>query len=199
VAAFVSSVRHDAPEVAADEPAGTMMRSTEPAEGGIALGNAPDYFEPLVAWRVWTVAREDGTVRLRSLYRSSFWPVGAPLEARCQSRRFRLWRRTVHEAPESTCTCGIYAVPPCYIPKRGGALPPGCTPVIGQVSLWGDVVECERGWRARFAYPARLYVPGVSAFAKEVAADLEDYGVPVELLDVESIAAAVETVAGRAA
>jgi len=125
--------------------------------------------------------------------------VGVPLVARCQSRRFRLWRRTVHEAPESTCTCGIYAVLPHHIPKRGCSLPPGCTPIIGQVSLWGDVIECERGWRAAFAYPARLYVPGVSVLAQEIAADLADYGIPVDLLDVESMAAAVDAVAGKAA
>jgi hypothetical protein len=176
-----------------------MRRSTEPAGGGLALDYAPDYSEPLVAWRVWAVEREDGAARLRSLYRSCIWPVGAPLVARCQSRRFRIWRRTVHEAPAATCTCGIYAVPPYYIPKRGGALPPGCIPVIGQVSLWGDVVECERGWRAGFAYPARLYVPSVCVAAAEVVADLEDYGVPVEVLDVESIAAALDNVSQRAA
>jgi len=28
--------------------------------------------------------------------------------------------------------------------------------VVGSVSLWGTVVEHERGWRAQFAYPARL-------------------------------------------
>ena len=181
------------------DAARNMRSSTEPADGGLVLTAAPDYFEPLVAWRVWAVEREDGVARLRSLYRPSIWPAGVPLVARCQSRRFRLWRRTVHEAPESTCTCGIYAVPPYYIPKRGGALPPGCTPIIGQVLLWGDVVECERGWRGGFAYPARLYVPGVSVLAQEIAADLADYGVPVELLDVESVAAALDTVVGKAA
>jgi hypothetical protein len=178
-----------------------MMRPTEaePAQDGLALEPAPDYFEPLVAWRVWAVEYEGGAARLRSLYRPSIWPVGVPLAARCQSRRFRIWRRTEHEAPASTCTCGIYGVPPYYIPKRSGALPPGCKPVLGQVSLWGDVVECERGWRAGFAYPARLFVPGVSDLAREIAADLEDYGVPVELLDVESVAAALDTAVGRAA
>jgi hypothetical protein len=171
-----------------------MMRATEPAERGTAFGQAPDYLEPLVAWRVWAVEWEDGLARLRSLYRSSIWPVGEPLVARCQSRRFRLWRRSVHEAPFSTCTCGIYGVPPYYIPKRSCVLPPGCTPVIGQVSLWGDIVECERGWRASLAYPARLYVPSVCPGAEETAADLEDYGVPVAVLDVDSIAVALETI-----
>ena len=99
------------------DAARNMRSSTEPADGGLVLTAAPDYFEPLVAWRVWAVEREDSVARLRSLYRPSIWPAGVPLVARCQSRRFRLWRRTVHEAPESTCTCGIYAVPPYYIPN----------------------------------------------------------------------------------
>jgi len=29
-------------------------------------------------------------------------------------------------------------------------------PVAGTVSLWGTVIEHERGWRGRFAYPSRL-------------------------------------------
>jgi transcriptional regulator with XRE-family HTH domain len=29
--------------------------------------------------------------------------------------------------------------------------------VIGQVNLWGNVIEFERGWRAQFAYPSQLY------------------------------------------
>ncbi len=59
---------------------GRNMRSpTEPAEGGLALTAAPDYFEPLVAWRVWAVERDDGVARLRSLYRPSIWPVGVPV------------------------------------------------------------------------------------------------------------------------
>ena len=28
--------------------------------------------------------------------------------------------------------------------------------MVGTVSLWGTVIEHEQGWRARFAYPARL-------------------------------------------
>jgi hypothetical protein len=58
--------------------------------------------------------------------------------------------------------------------------------VIGQVRLWGKVIECERGWRAALAYPERLYVPMRPADERarrrsaEIAAGLRDYGVPVE-------------------
>jgi hypothetical protein len=150
----------------------------------------------LRAWRLWAVENVMGKARLRSLYRSVLWPVGAPLAARCHTRRFRLWRRTPHEAPDAKCTCGIYAVPAESVSRlsRDGALPPGRSLVVGAVSLWGDVVECERGWRAGFAYPARLFVPSVCPQAEETAAGLEDYGVPVELLDVRNMTAALQVV-----
>jgi hypothetical protein len=64
--------------------------------------------------------------------------------------------------------------------------------VIGQVLLWGCVVESEHGWRASHAYPARLFVPlgrrGRLAFLSRRAADsarvahaLHAYRLPVEL------------------
>ena len=79
------------------------------------------------------------------------------------------------------------------------SLPPGCLFVIGTVSLWGDVLECERGWRAAFAYPGRLFVPLGFPGAAEHAVGLEDYGVPVELLDTQSLADALDDVAELAA
>ena len=166
---------------------------------------AADYAEPLVAWRLWEVEDVDETARLRSLYRICFWPVGRPFEARCEAHRFRLRRRARHSTPAETCTCGVYAVPFDYV--RGLAaddrlLPPGRPLVLGTVSLWGEVVECERGWRAALAYPSRLFLPLELADAEHKAAGLEDYGVPVELLDTSSLVAALDSAvahAGRAA
>jgi hypothetical protein len=63
--------------------------------------------------------------------------------------------------------------------------------VIGEVSLWGRVVECSQGYRASIAYPARLWVPtrrpdGQALDVEAVALDLLDYGVPVDLIDAGS-------------
>ena len=45
------------------------------------------------------------------------------------------------------CQCGIYGADAHaaqeYLPS--GSQPPSAYPVIGRVSLWGEVVECERG------------------------------------------------------
>jgi hypothetical protein len=63
----------------------------------------------------------------------------------------------------------------------------GVARVLGQVALWGTVVECERGFRASRAYPVRIYVPADTGATgsvdwEDVSFDLARYGVPVELL-----------------
>jgi hypothetical protein len=173
----------------------------EPAAAAAETTTSPDYAEPLCAWRLWEV--EGGaTARLRSLYRISVWPVGAPFEARCEAQRLRLSRRPRHTAPTETCSCGIYGAPFELIRKKlaiEGGLPPGSLFVIGTVSLWGDVLECERGWRAARAYPSRLFVPLGFPGAAERAVGLADYGVPVELLDTRNLNDALDHVAELAA
>ena len=177
-------------------------KSSEPAATAAETTIAPDYAEPLSAWRLWEVEDLDAAPRLRSLYRDSFWPVGAPLEAKCEAQRLRLSRRPRHAAPRETCTCGIYAAPFELVRKKLAVdhdFPPACLFVIGTVSLWGDVLECERGWRAAFAYPSRIFVPLGFPGAAEQAVGLEDYGVPVELLGTHNLALALDDVAEIAA
>lgn len=177
-------------------------KPSQPAATTAAVAIAPDFAEPVCAWRMWEVEHLDAAPRLRSLYRFSFWPVGAPLEARCEAQRLRLPRRPRHAAPTETCTCGIYGAPFELIRKKlaiDGGLPPGCLFVMGTVSLWGEVLECERGWRAALAYPSRLFVPLGFAGAAEQAVGLEDYGVPVELVDTHNLVDALDHVAELAA
>ena len=153
---------------------------------------APDYVEPFVGWRVWVVVPDaDGTPRLRSVVQKTLWPVLQPLVAECCQRRVlaKLLRRPGHErVPDPACQCGIYAtalheLEPLLAeaPWETGAR------VLGEVNLWGDVIECERGWRASRAYPVRLYVPVRDGrrprlTQEEIADSLADYRVPVELL-----------------
>lgn len=156
------------------------------------LPGAPDYAEAFAAWRVWRVlACRDG-YRLASVVKSTVWPPGEPLAAECLRSPlgtfFRRRRAKMHAAPDAGCECGIYAG---RLARVGDYLtePPAAavTRVLGEVSLWGTVIECERGFRASLAYPARLYVPVDPAFAAEerweaLVAALEAYGVPVEVL-----------------
>jgi hypothetical protein len=164
------------------------------------LPAVPDFAEPLHAWRLWALEDVRGSARLRSLYRRCVWPAGVPFAASCYARRFRLWRRSEHEAPVDTCSCGIYAVHDDRISRlwRDSERPPGFSLVIGSVSLWGDVVECEHGWRSSFAYPSQLFVPCLGQDPDQTAAGLADYGVPVEVIEARTVRAALDAVAERA-
>jgi len=176
-------------------------KSLEPVPTRAPFPSVPDYCEPVSAWRMWEVGDADTAPRLRSLYRNCVWPVGAPFEARCEAHRFRPWRRDRHSAPNTACTCGIYAVSYEFIRRLAlhDRLPEERPFVIGAVSLWGDVVECERGWRAALAYPTRLFVPHAGLDAQQQAVGLADYGVPVELLATGSMTDALDALAELAA
>jgi hypothetical protein len=150
---------------------------------------APDYAEALAAWRVWRVVRDDEGLVLRSVVQSTCWPRREVLVAECLRRSLWFRRRRAHPVADARCACGVYAA-------RFDELGPyllddilvGSRRVVGEVALWGTVVECERGFRASHAYPKRIFVPtdadGRRGRVEEMAASLGDYGVPVELLPV---------------
>src|SRR6266481_1046762 len=60
-----------------------------------------------------------------------------------------------HEAPHSTCSCGVYATKNIEHLRQSGYERYG---IHGEVYLWGTVIEHERGWRAQFAYPKNLFL-----------------------------------------
>lgn len=68
-------------------------------------------------------------------------------------------RHEDQEAPVASCTCGHYAT------SRLSKVPiPNVDDseliVIGQVIMWGRLIEHNEGWRAQYAYPGRVYVFG---------------------------------------
>jgi hypothetical protein len=134
---------------------------------------AADALRPAVGWKVWRV--EDGL--LRSVLYGDVWPVDEPIEATCA--------RHDHEAPTSSCECGIHAGRDLaawehYL--RVGAE----NRVFGRVLLWGATVEGEHGWRAACARPVEIFVPKA---VTESLDGLEAYGVPVHLPVRETVAA----------
>ena len=156
---------------------------------------APDYAEPLLGWRVWRVARQGRELRLVSALHDEMWAPHDELDASCHRQDDPLRARgepppPLHSAPARGCGCGIHATrAPAeaarYLLGRDDA--PVVHRVIGQVALWGTVVEGSAGWRAQRGYPARLWIPirradSQPVAAEEVAAALVSYGVPVELL-----------------
>ena len=127
------------------------------------------------------------------------WLPGEALVATCRHRK-RSWRRPWHElpsdhgAPDERCNCGIYGADrrKAIRPYERLALPNWAVGrVVGHVALWGDVLECDRGWRASHAYPGRLCSLRASRSWRgsdgegllEMMLQLDAYGVPVEVAD----------------
>jgi hypothetical protein len=132
------------------------------------------------------VSLRDGRARLLSPVFDEEWPVRAPLEARCRAAA----GTAAHAAPALACSCGVYAgrdpdAVLVHLVGRDGR--DVVHRVLGQVALWGTVVESERGWRGALAYPVLLLVPARRADGSAVelaplAEALGPYGVPVAAL-----------------
>jgi hypothetical protein len=165
---------------------------------------APDYVEPFIGWRVWSVVEVDCELRLCSLLFRTVWAPRTPALARCRRSEINLVYSGLaeHTAPCLRCSCGIYATRRSehalpYLSRLFRLRPGSVHRVIGRVSAWGDIIEGSRGFRASCAYPEHLFVatgrrrfrsylnglPLPALPAEEIGLALADYGVPVELVD----------------
>ena len=175
---------------------------------------APDYAAPIVGWRGWFVVEAEGAFRLCSIVHHTLWPPRQELVASCRRSGHRLKPElpAKHTAPEAACRCGIYASESAAVatPFLSGSRTPARQSlgfVLGRVSLWGKVVECQRGWRGERAYPASIYVPLLSAEgrlllarstgAETVALALGSYGVPIESVACESVTELARSLGGE--
>ena len=133
----------------------------------------------VLGWRAWAVTRTSRGVRLASPLFDHLWLPGEPGVASCLR----------HEDPfapaldahavttQAECGCGFHAARDpadalSYL--HGRDAPATLCRVLGEVTLWGEVLQTEAGWRGTLAYPARLYVPD-PLLAEELAV----YGVSV--------------------
>lgn len=135
----------------------------------------------VTGWRCWTVLKADGL--LRPIWRRNIaWKPRQPIEAVCAAEEPGTGpttkRPSLHRVPHASCKCGIWAVcHPKLLTEVEWAWNDDETLIVGQVALWGHVIEHARGWRSQFAYPTSLY-----AFTDDqaFAGLLRDrYGVPV--------------------
>jgi hypothetical protein len=106
----------------------------------------PDYISPIHGYRSWIFDGEG----LKS-FNESQWTPGSAFEAVCAQTRLHGFK---HQAPKADCTCGVYAARNEEELFRIGF--DFC--ILGQVWLWGRVIEHEGGWRAQYAYPKSFIV-----------------------------------------
>ena len=165
----------------------------------------PDYCEPLLAWRSWSVTSinpvspdtndQRMTVpHLMSSYASHWFPYER-LEAKHQDRT-GVWLTSMVPLPDVPCSgcpcddwqpdtsfgCGIYGYKQSESLMRYLKGQLVFKPIlVGQVALWGRIVEHKHGYRAQYAYPKRLVYGGETAIRRTRVQQLaESYGIPYE-------------------
>lgn len=149
-----------------DEKKIAELAKVEPRKVGQRV---PDGVEVMTGWRCWYVGHVAEGIRLRALGQSTVWEPKKQLVAACSNG-------LPHIAPHKQCQCGIWSFHTLekLIPAAKGYT--GVT-VLGKVSIWGRIVECENGFRSQFAYPAELWLLDESV--EELG---YIYGVPVRTL-----------------
>jgi hypothetical protein len=125
-------------------------------------------------------------LRLGSVLHDLDWPQRRALVAECRRHEDAFAEAIApHPVPGPECNCGFHAARDAVDAlsyARGRDEPGTMCRILGEVTLWGHVLETEHGWRASHAYPARLYVPD-----PELVARLAGYGVPISCSECESL------------
>ena len=132
----------------------------------------------VTGWRAWVVTETPAGLRLGSVLHDLLWSHGRAALAECRrdDDPFTL-PVAAHPVPGPDCNCGFHAARDpvdALSYARGRDEANTICRILGEVRLWGHVLETERGWRASHAYPARLYVSDPA-----VALALSAYGVPI--------------------
>jgi hypothetical protein len=133
-----------------------VFRANRAQDGTMSLRRPPPLsLEEVEGWRAWSVVERDGVFVLSSLTRAETWEPGRPFVATCT--------RTQHDAPGARCSCGVYAAADSDELARLGRI---AGAALGQVSLWGRLVEHSRGYRAEAAYPTRIRLVCVACLSE---------------------------------
>jgi hypothetical protein len=144
-------------------------------ETGRAVRESADV---VTGWRAWVVTETAAGLRLASVLYDLVWPLEEPALAECRRHEDPFAEALPpHPVPGPACNCGFHAArdPADALSYARGRDEPGAVcRVLGEVTLWGHVIQTEAGWRASHAYPVRLYVAN-----REVAGAVAVYGVPV--------------------
>jgi hypothetical protein len=133
---------------------------------------------PVTGWRAWTVVETPAGLRLGSVLHDLVWPTGRLVLAECRLDEDPFAAAMApHPVPGAECSCGFHAArdaADALSYARGRDEPGTICRILGEVMLWGHVLQTESGWRASHAYPARLYVADA-----ELAGALAAYGADI--------------------
>lgn len=156
-------------------PAPIGLELQEAVTGDLVV---PDYTDVMIGWRAWHVEERPGFAPQLLSMNSTRWEPREVMEAVCARHE----NDPKHGVPTLSCRCGLYSaksrehllsMPYHYYDPDEGIV------VIGEVNLWGRIVEGTQGWRAQYGYPRKLFLPFEGWRLFDPLS--EAYGVPVEL------------------
>jgi hypothetical protein len=106
--------------------------------------------EPIIGWRIWFIQHEDDCSKLSAWTQKRYWSLDEPTVAECEYRDSWLHPSDL-PVPDRLCRCGLYALkdPTRLIAELRYYM--ALHWVIGQVALYGRVLEGEYGYRAERA------------------------------------------------
>lgn len=134
---------------------------------------------PVRAWRYWQTSPRR---LLRSVsQRHVEWLPGRVMNAVCLGGG--------HRAPDDGCWCGVSGARDLdTLRQHGLCVLPGPL-IVGEVDLWGDLIEERYGWRAAHARPASLGIVAETVPDAQELARLENalapYEVPVTMVALD--------------
>ena len=137
----------------------------------------PDRIEPVVAYRTWNAYKNDPRFLYSCGWSSAQWKPNKILTAIHDGYSSNsLVCHGMGRCPGSIASrvkCGIYGMKiPRTIPFSNSVI----WETIGEVYLWGLIIEHEKGYRAEYAYPKCLYLDGVKD--KQIKMIASNYRIP---------------------
>lgn len=155
--------------VATSSPKGASLsralpKGSRPEDYGITEG-VQRHKTALFGWRIWYV-NPFPPYRLRSISSGADtdkdgWPGMTAMRGTCSNKPAS--EITDHKCPSWEHRCGVHAVKDADKVSKWGAVrvhhSSEKVTVIGEIEMWGRVLEYEEGFRAEWAYPLKLYVP----------------------------------------
>lgn len=177
----VSAVTHSMSSTATPIASGGMVGKVAALPGAKTYGlKLSKSVEPIVGYRDFKMIQGLYGLALQSR-NGAIWPPRKKMMAMCNGDPF-----APHDVPDPSCQCGIYA----YAKPDDSALQRDNSSLWGEIAMWGEVLVCETGYRAEFAYPTALFMrkpamPGnrTTRVLEAIRKELEDtYGVPVFIL-----------------
>ena len=113
------------------------------------------YLSYVIGERTWKIHLIEDNFYLRSVLWPFTWAPYTPFSALNQCPVCLLDPNKFFVSP--FCRCGIYSYKKDFLEKRFNVKDTSSGLIMGDICLWGKVVEHKYGYRGQYGYPKKLY------------------------------------------